>query len=83
MNPALIAQIAQWITLGISAASDIKKAVQVAVDFIGALFGSGLINAAQQSALMMHVDTTALAFLHGDTPPAWTVEPDPVTTPTP
>lgn len=81
MTPALIGQIANWIALGISAAPKVEEAVRAAITFINNLFGSGLIDKATQDALMKYVDDTTLAFIKGEPPVAWTVEPDPVTTP--
>lgn len=77
MNPALIAQIAGWITLSVSAAEKLIPAVQAAIAFIRNLFSAGLIDAATQDKLMAHVDAVTLAFVKGETPPQWTVEPDP------
>lgn len=76
-TPAMIGQVADWIALAISAAPKIANAVQDAIKFVGALFGAGLIDKATQDALMAHIDDLALAWLKGETPPAWTVEPDP------
>lgn len=77
MNPALLLQIANWISVAISAAKNLKPAVEDAIAFVKGLFGSGLITKEQQDALMGYVDACTLAFVHDDPPPAWTVEPDP------
>lgn len=77
MNPALIAQIAGWITAAVSAAPKIIAAYNAIRNFIMDLFGAGVITKAQQDALMAHTDATVEAFLKGEPPPAWTVEPDP------
>lgn len=79
MSPALIGQIANYISLAIGLAPKVEEAVKAAIAFINGLFGSGEITKSQQDELMAHVDAVLLAFVHDTPPPAWTVEPDPVT----
>jgi hypothetical protein len=45
---------------------------------ISHLFHAGVIDKATQDLLHAHLDAVALAFVNGEPPPAWTVEPDPV-----
>lgn len=61
----------------IAAAPDIAKAYGAVVNFIETLFGSKLITIEQQAELRANVDAAFKALLNGETPPQWTVEPDP------
>lgn len=78
-NPVadIVSQVAGYIALAISGAPVIQKAVQNAITFIETLFKAGVITKEDQDKLMAHVDDIALATIHGEPPPAWTVEPDP------
>lgn len=77
MNPALIGQIANWISIAIGAAPKVEQAVRDAIVFIDGLFGAGVIDKATQDKLMAHIDASLLSFIKNTPPPAWTVEPDP------
>lgn len=77
MSSVLITQIANWITAAISAAPKILAAYTAIRNFIMGLFGAGLITKEQQDTLMAHTDAVVEAFIKGEPPPAWTVEPDP------
>lgn len=65
----------------IAAAPKVLEALAAAKQFVSGLFGAGLIDAATQDKLHAHCDEVAMAFIRGEVPPAWTVEPDPVGAP--
>lgn len=79
LSPAIIAQIAGWISALISAAPKVETAVRDIIAFVKNLFGAGLIDKKTQDGLLAYVDQVALAFLKDEPPPAWLVEPDPPT----
>jgi len=74
MQIAALVSIAEAV---ITAAPDIEKAVGAVKDFITNLVSAGVITADQQTALHAHVDSVAAAVASGQTPPEFTVEPDP------
>jgi hypothetical protein len=77
MPPVAIIVI-QAIQAAIAAAPRVIEVVQKGKEFIASLTSAGVITAEQQNALDARVDTIAAAFANGQTPPAWSVEPDPV-----
>ncbi len=60
-------------------APDALKAYTAVKDFIKGLFGAGVITKAEQDKLFAYVDGILAAHTAGQTPPQWTVEPDPET----
>lgn len=72
--------IASLVTLfqaAIAAAPKVAALVVKAKEYIEALFTAGLISKEQQDQLHAHMDAAQAAALSGNTPPHWTVEPDP------
>lgn len=71
------AAIAGALEMLIKAAPDIIKAVQMAREYISALFGGGKITKEQQDELFARVNKVAGEALLGNLPDWWQVEPDP------
>lgn len=71
------AAIAGALEMLIKAAPDIIKAVQMAREYISALFGGGKITKEQQDELFTRVNKVAGEALLGNLPDWWQVEPDP------
>lgn len=63
--------------LAIQEAPHVAELIQKAKDYFSALFGAGLITAAEQDALHARIDTIAEYARKGQIPPGWEVEPDP------
>lgn len=70
--------IVQGIQAAVSAAPQVVAIAKSAKDFVTSLFSAGLISKEVQDAIHAHVDAICDAAIAGDTPPEFTVEPDPV-----
>lgn len=74
----LLPQILQGIQIGINSAPEVEAAIAGFKDWVAALFQGGQIDVATQNDMHMWVDGIAAGARLGIVPPAWQVQPDPV-----
>lgn len=79
---AIISQVLQGIQAAINAWPQVQGIITSAKAMITALFEGKVISAEDQNALHAWVDAIAYMSQKGLIPPAWTVEPDPISAPT-
>ena len=77
MSPATLALIVQGIQVAIQAAPEVEAVALKGKELITELFTAKKISIEQQAAVHAHVDAVAAAVASGQTPPEFTVEPDP------
>ena len=75
--PLTIPVILAIVQAAIAGAPDAIKAAEAMKAFIGQLFASKVISAADQNTLMAAVDSTCADVLAGNLPAWWTVEANP------
>lgn len=74
----LIPQILQGIQIAITAAPELIKIVDDVKAMFAGWFGKGVITVEQQNAVHAYLDAIVAMSQAGIVPPAWQVQPDPV-----